>query len=114
MFYDIFKQLCEEKKISPSKASTEIGFSKGSVAYWKKKYIAGEDAKPDSYTAAKIANYFNVSVDYLLGRTDIPVNSSVLPVPSFVDKFQALDSLDKAKAEAYLDGLLAADKYHTP
>lgn len=74
MFYDIFKQLCEEKGITPTKASTEIGFSKGSVSYWKKKYMQGDDAKPDSYTAAKIADYFGVSVDYLLGRTDDPID----------------------------------------
>lgn len=74
MFYDIFKQLCEEKGITPTKASTEIGFSKGSVSYWKKKYMQGEDAKPDSYTAAKIADYFGVSIDYLLGRTDDPID----------------------------------------
>lgn len=74
MFYDIFKRLCEEKGITPTKASQEIGFSKGSVSYWKKKYAQGEDAKPDSYTAAKIADFFGVSVDYLLGRTDDPVD----------------------------------------
>ena len=70
MFYEIFKKLCDEKGITPTKASVEIGFSRGSVSYWKKKYFSGEDAKPDSYTAAKIANYFGVSVDYLLGRSD--------------------------------------------
>ena len=28
----------------------------------------------DSYTAEKIADYFDVSVDYLLGRTDDPID----------------------------------------
>ena len=74
MFYDRFKKLCEDKGITPTKASQEIGFSKGSVSYWKKQYQAGTDAKPDSYTAAKIADFFGVSVDYLLGRTDDPVD----------------------------------------
>lgn len=74
MFYDIFKRLCEEKGITTTKASAEIGFSKGSISYWKKKYIQGLDAKPDSYTAEKIADYFDVSVDYLLGRTDDPID----------------------------------------
>lgn len=74
MFYEIFKNLCDEKGITPTKASAEIGFSKGSVSYWKKKYISGIDAKPDSYTTAKIADYFNVSVDYLLGRTEDRIN----------------------------------------
>lgn len=74
MFYDIFKQLCDDRGLTPTKASAEIGFSKGSVSYWKKRYKQGEDAKPDSYTAAKIADYFGVSVDYLLGRTDDPID----------------------------------------
>lgn len=74
MFYDIFKQLCDDRGLTPTKASAEIGFSKGSVSYWKKRYKQGEDAKPDSYTAAKIADYFSVSVDYLLGRTDDPID----------------------------------------
>lgn len=74
MFFDVFKRLCEEKGISPTAASREIGFSKGSVSYWKKQYSLGVDAKPDSYTAAKIADFFGVSVDYLLGRTDDPID----------------------------------------
>lgn len=74
MFYDIYERLCREKGVTPTKASVEIGFSKGSVSYWKKKRKEGIDAKPDSYTAAKIADYFGVSVDYLLGRTDDPID----------------------------------------
>ena len=74
MFFDIFKRLCDDRGISPTKASEEIGFSKGSVSYWKKQFLAGVDTKPDSYTATKIADYFGVSVDYLLGRTDDPVD----------------------------------------
>ena len=74
MFFAIFKKLCDERGISPTKASVEIGFSKGSVSYWKKQFLAGVDAKPDSNTAAKIADYFGVSVDYLLGRTEDPID----------------------------------------
>lgn len=151
MFYDVFKKLCDEKGITPTKASTEIGFSKGSVSYWKSKWQQGKDAKPDSYTAAKIADYFGVSVDYLLGRTDDPIdysdedliasqNPAVLShfdgdvkkavafqsavdadvaaerkdrVPEVFTKYDMLDSIDRAKVEAYIDGLLSADKYRT-
>jgi len=73
-FYERFAALCEEKNISPTKASVEIGFSRGSVSYWKKKYSEGVNAGPDSYTAAKIADYFGVSVDYILGRTTDRIN----------------------------------------
>ncbi len=74
MFFDIFKRLCEEKGITPTKASAEIGFSKGSVSYWKQQWSLGKEALPDSINAQKIADFFNVSVDYLLGRTDDPVD----------------------------------------
>lgn len=75
MFFDIFKKLCAERGITPTRASVEIGFSKGSVSYWRKKHSEGIDAKPDTYTAQKIADFFGVSVDYLLGRTDDPAES---------------------------------------
>ena len=68
MFYDIYERLCKEKGVTPTKASAEIGFAKGSVSYWKKKRNEGIDARPDSYTATKIADYFGVSTDYVLGR----------------------------------------------
>ena len=74
MFFDIFEALCKEKGISPTKASEEIGFSRGSVSYWRKQRKEGKEAKPDPYTAEKIADYFGVSIDYLLGRTSDPVD----------------------------------------
>ena len=74
MFYDVFKKLCDDRGINPTRASVEIGFSRGSVSYWKKRYLEGFDAKPDSYTAEMIADYVDVSVDYLLGRTDDPID----------------------------------------
>ena len=72
MFYDVFKKLCDDRGINPTRASVEIGFSRGSVSYWKKRYLEGFDAKPDSYTAEKIADYFDVSMDYIFARCDNP------------------------------------------
>lgn len=33
-------------------------------------------------------------------------------VPDFLSKYHMLDDVDRIKVEAYLDGVLAADKYH--
>lgn len=74
MFYDRFVELCKDAGITPTAASREIGFSKGSVSYWKHKHAEGVDAMPDPRTAAKIATFFHVSVDYLLGRVDDPID----------------------------------------
>jgi len=76
LFYERFVELCEEKGVSQTRAVLEAGGNKGSVTYWKKKYQEGKDAKPDSYMATKLANYFGISVDYLLCRTDDPVDYS--------------------------------------
>lgn len=72
MFFDVYEKLCKERGLTPTGASAAIGFSKGSVSYWRKKYKEGIDAGPDAHTAELIADFFGVSVDYLLGRTDDP------------------------------------------
>ena len=71
MFFERYKMLCSQKGISPSKASQEIGFSKGLVSHWHKCYKQGIDVKPGMEIAQMIAEYFGVSFDYLLGR-DMP------------------------------------------
>lgn len=76
MFFDVYEKLCKERGLTPTGASAAIGFSKGSVSYWRKKYKEGVDAGPDTKTAALIADFFGVSVDYLFGRTDDPTVSS--------------------------------------
>ena len=77
MFYDVFKSLCRDKGVSLSRACQEIGISKSSATYWGQLYRKGNDVRPDSYTIEKIANYFEVSADYLLERTDDPVDLDV-------------------------------------
>lgn len=68
MFYERYLGLCKKKNVSPSKAAVECRFNKGSVSVWKKKYENGEDVKPTLEILMKISNYFDVSVDYLLGK----------------------------------------------
>lgn len=63
--YELIKKLCEENGISPTKLCTEITGSKGNLPTWQKGNI-----NPKSLT--KIADYFNISVDYLLGRSNEP------------------------------------------
>lgn len=66
MFFDNFLALCELKKVAPTKAVIDAGLPKSSWSYWKKKYEQGEDPKPSSDNTSKLANYFGVTVDYLL------------------------------------------------
>lgn len=63
MFFDRFQALCAEKGVSVYRACTDIGLNRSAVAKWK----AG--GKPNGTTAGKLADYFGVSTDYLLGQT---------------------------------------------
>ena len=64
MFFNRFKQLCDERNISVYFACTDIGLNRSAVNKWK----AG--GKPNGNTAAKLAAYFGVTTDYLLGQSD--------------------------------------------
>ena len=64
MFFNRFKALCDEKAISVYRACTDIGLNRSAVAKWK----AG--GRPNGTTAAKLADYFGVTTDYLLEQSD--------------------------------------------
>jgi len=74
MFWERFSELCAAKGIKPTPVADEMGFSRGSVSYWKKNYKEGKDSKPAADLAAQLAEFFGVSIDYLLDRTDDPVD----------------------------------------
>lgn len=62
VFYDRFVELCKIKKMSPAAVAKDIGLSNSSTTTWKNGSI------PKGDTLQKLADYFGVSVDYLLGR----------------------------------------------
>ena len=66
MFFDRFKKLCDEKGISTYKACTDIGLNRAAVAKWKNGSIPGGN------TTSKLAEYFGVTTDYLLGNVSDP------------------------------------------
>lgn len=62
MFWDNYITLCEKDNKSPNKVAAEIGCSSGSVTAWKQGRL------PRKSTLVQIAEYFNVTVDELLGN----------------------------------------------
>lgn len=66
MFFDNFVRLCEQKGVKPSRALTDAGVPKSAYSYWRTEANAGNDAKPTNQNAVKLAQYFDVTVDYLL------------------------------------------------
>lgn len=67
MFFDVYCDLCQKKGVSPTGAALEMGISRGAVSFWK-----NGSRLPSSAMLSKIAAYFGVSVDYLLGNEEKP------------------------------------------
>lgn len=63
--FDRVKELCKKRGIPVSKLESDVGFGKNSIYSWKQN-------NPSTDKLQKVADYFNVSTDYLLGRTDNP------------------------------------------
>ena len=63
MFYDRFKELCDQRGITCNRAALEMGLSNATPTAWKKRGLT-----PKADTLAMIANYFGVTTDYLLGE----------------------------------------------
>lgn len=58
---DQIKTLCKEKGVSQRKMEQEIGISNGASSKW-------ETSSPSIEVIQKLSAYFDVSIDYLLGR----------------------------------------------
>jgi transcriptional regulator with XRE-family HTH domain len=64
--------LIEKHDLTKNKLSVQTGISSGLIGDW-----VARRKEPSLRNAIKIADYFDVSLDYLVGRTEIPeVNKS--------------------------------------
>lgn len=64
-FQERFEKLCEEKGVTHYKVSQECFFDKSNISRWLSKgYL------PTLEILDMITKYFNVSIDYILGRSD--------------------------------------------
>ncbi len=61
------KELRKQRKISQLKLSMDLNMNQNSIS----RYESGE-READYATLIRLADYFDVSVDYLLERTDNP------------------------------------------
>lgn len=63
--YEIIKELVKQRFMTVAQLERTLDLSNGSISKWAK-------SKPNSEPLEKVADYLNVSTDYLLGRTDNP------------------------------------------
>ena len=65
MFSEVFMRLVQEKGITTYQVAKATGISQGLMGQYKK-----GDKIPTAQNLIKIADYFGVSTDYLLGKED--------------------------------------------
>lgn len=113
MFWDNILDLCVKNNISPNAMCANIGLSNATATKWKNGSI------PHAATLKKIANYFNVSTEYLLSGTNV-LNGKI-ENPSTVTDERVLDEYiihrlmsltpdELAQVDAFVQGLLANRK----
>lgn len=78
---DYIKNLIKEKKITLNKLENELGLSQGSIRHW--------DEKPPSYDKIqKVANYFGITIDELVGNTEPKDPKQVKLINDYLDSDQ--------------------------
>lgn len=84
MFWNTLYKLCEKNSTKPYIVAKEIGVSNSVCTKWKNGSI------PNGETLLKLSNYFDVSIDFLLGRTETPTgyNNSISNVQTTVNSPQ--------------------------
>lgn len=108
LFGDRLKSLRNNRGLSQMDFAKQIGISKSAVNMYER----GE-REPSFEILETIADYFNVDLDYLIGKSEIP-NRSQLPVPTqsptldpdeeeLLRKYRALDYGGKLRIRSALD-----------
>lgn len=102
--------LMAAEKVTQYQLSKAIGVSTGNISDWK----SGRSA-PKAEALAKIADYFHVSTDYLLGRTDDktpPSAAGADPLRSILlDNFDQLNQEGREHLVETSDDMVSSGKY---
>ncbi|WP_171691072.1 helix-turn-helix domain-containing protein [Paenibacillus germinis] len=91
--------LREKRGLTQEELSTKIGISRAALSHYET-----NRREPDYETINKIANFFNVTVDYLLGRTDQPQTVLDNDVREFVEHLDLTDESILKKFSLTVDG----------
>lgn len=89
--FDRIKELAQKQGLSINLLEEKLGYSRNTIYNLK-------TSKPSTERISEIADYFNVSTDYLLGRTDNP------KITTGGDASAPLDLRDIAAQSMLFDG----------
>ena len=108
--YERIQFLCRNKGVSASRMCLDLGLSKSTMSDMK----SGRKNGVSTATAQKIASYFGVSVGYLLGEEEAPIQpkqdrgldlSNATPLQQMIIESVLNMPVEKQKALAQILGL---------
>ncbi len=94
-FMERLDDLCKQKGISKRKLEQDAGLGIGSTSKWK-------TFRPNQASLKKVADFFGVSVDYLLGDSDEPISEEMI------------QNLKRQRESKYVDGLKESTSIQIP
>lgn len=104
--YDRIKMLCDKNNITLSRLEQDCGFANATIDKWK------NTSTPKADKIKVIAQYFNVSTDYLLGMTDIPSSvESMMGDDDFISLQRARSKMSPKENQKMMQMLRLAFDY---
>ena len=91
MFWENFCELCKKYGDSPNAIAAKLGFSNAACTKWKKGSV------PGGASLAKIAEFFGIGVDELLGTKKEPVPEYDPTTAALVDAFSKMNDEQRKK-----------------
>lgn len=108
MFKERLKQLRKELGLTQEEFAEKIGYTRTAISAWE----IGRN-EPSNNDTIKLAEYFGVSTDYLLGKSDIrnpqQINIDDADI-SFYNGIKGLNDTNKAILKGIIEGLAAKQK----
>ena len=111
-FANCLKELRKDKNCTQRELAEYLGYSTNIICEWE-----NQRCEPKIETILRLADFFDVSIDYLLGRTD--ELGAIVPKPTaapalaedeaqLLSLFRGMDHAQKVRAIAYCEGLVGA------
>lgn len=101
MIIDRIKELCDQRKISIAELERKTDLSNSSIRKW-------DERTPGIDKVERVANYFDVSIDYLLGKTE---HKHLANEVKKYEEFQKLSNADVASSINFLLEQLGSENY---
>ncbi len=107
LFGERLRNLREIRDMTQEAVATELGMSRGMLS----NYELGK-REPDYLMLCKLASYYCVSVDYLLGRTSIPESKECFNEPRLqriMNYYLTCPEMSRQDLESYVELLKLRD-----